>query len=112
MWIGSLIEDAEKWNVNLTIGGRYNNDSDAWPENRSEGIKIGQHFVMDYLTKANKKWMYKKEDQLIDVERNLTEGYMHQLNHDQAYLNRSGNMVLEILGKHSNDTYPDLEVRC
>jgi len=37
---------------------------------------------------------------------------MHQLNHDQAYLNKSGNMVLEILGRHSDDTYPDLEVRC
>ena len=37
---------------------------------------------------------------------------MHQLNHDQAYLNKSGNIVLEILGRHSDDTYPYIEVRC
>jgi len=67
MWLGSLIEDAEKWNVNLTIGGKFNNDN-VWPESRSDSIKIGQHFVMDYLTKVKGKWMFKKKDQLIDVE--------------------------------------------
>jgi len=111
MWLCSLIEDAGKWNVNLTIGGSYESNCDAWPESRSEVINPGQHFVMDYMTKVEGKWMLKYEDKLINSEMNLSENYMHQLNHDQAYLNKDEDMVLEILGKHNNKDYPDLEVR-
>ena len=111
MWLCSLIEDAEKWNVNLTIGGSYENNCDEWPESRSEVISTGQHFVMDYLTKVEGKWMYKCNDNLIDTGVNLPEKYMHQLNHDQAYLDESGEMVLEILGRHNYEDFPDLEVR-
>jgi len=98
LWLGSLIEDASNWNVQLTIGGKYENDCDAWPESRSSIIKAGQHFDMDYMTKLGDKWVVKYEDQQIEVKKHLPIQYMHQLNHDQAYLNRS-------------DTHPDLEVR-
>jgi hypothetical protein len=66
---------------------------------------------MDYLTKEEGKWMYKCGDKLIDSGEKLSDKYMHQLNHDQAYLNKSGEMILEILGRHNDDVYPDLEVR-
>jgi hypothetical protein len=50
LWMNSIIEDSANWNVQLTIGGKYEDNENAWPECRSKEINPGQHFEMDYMT--------------------------------------------------------------
>ena len=56
LWINSVIEDAATNNVQLTIGGTYNDTENEWPENRANQINSAQHFEMDYLTKLGGDW--------------------------------------------------------
>ena len=31
LWMNSIIEDSANWNVQLTIGGKYEDNENAWP---------------------------------------------------------------------------------
>ena len=114
LWMNSLIEYANEVDVNLTIGGDYHNNSESWPEDKLERARDGkgQHFNIDTMTIKRGRWekpSSKFEEYEEYSEEKLSINYRHQLKHDQSYI--VNEQVMEVLGKHSNDDMPDLEIR-
>ena len=66
---------------------------------------------MDRLTIFEEKWYCKMGQEYVLPERELSPLYRHQLQTEQAYLSEDSENILEILGTHGCELYPDLEVR-
>ena len=111
LWMNSIIEDSANWNVQLTIGGKYEDIETSWPECRSKEINPGQHFEMDYMTITEEGWKKVSIDRVEEVMNKISSQYRHQLKFDQAYLSSNGKIIFEILGVHGLEEKPELEVR-
>ena len=113
LWMNSIIEDASLLNIQLTIGGLYEDNENSWPENRMEtsSMKPGQNFEMDRLTIIEENWYYKMKTSYVSANGALSIKYRHQLQTEQAYLTEDKKNILEILGHHGSEICPDLEVR-
>jgi hypothetical protein len=113
LWLNSIIEDTARWDVQLTIGGKYEDSDVSWPESRVKTVGPGQHFEIDFMTLNNEVWKKKVNGKYEEVTqgKNLGEDYRHQIKYDQAYISCNGTEVLEVLGTHGDEEKPDLEIR-
>jgi hypothetical protein len=113
LWINSIIEDTARWDVQLTIGGKYEDSDQSWPESRVNDVRPGRHFEIDFMTLHNDEWRRKFNGkyEILTQGKTLSEEYRHQIKYDQAYTNCNGKEVFEVLGTHGDEETPDLEIR-